>query len=589
MGKNLMKYMGIKPVMALLAVLSLLQTMAIILQAVWLAKGISALFAGEPVKEQYGVGLLFLLAFICRHLLGLLQSKVAYRFAAKTAAELRRELMAKLFRLGPRFTSKQGSGSLVTLVLEGVPQFRTYLELFLPRMMQMGITPWIILAYVYYLDILSGVILTVTLPIMVIFLILVGLAAKKQTEGQLDSYRLLSNHFVDSLRGLETLKVLGKSRDHAESIKRVSDQYRKATMRTLRVAFLSTFALDFFTMLSVAVVAVNLGLRLINVELPLFPALTILILAPEYFLPTRMVGADFHATQNGKLSAERMEAILALPEASDEELAGKGASKAMSMALDIQPTDTISVDNIAVQYDADADADAEQVQDASLQGVSFTITHAMKVGIIGESGAGKTTLLDALGGFLPLTEGSVCLNGERISLTSSSWRNQATTIPQHPYLFYGTLADNVRFYVPDATDEQVVAAIEAAGLGALVHSLPQGIHELVGNGGRSLSGGQEQRVALARAYLSHRPVLLLDEPTAHLDIETEHELKETMLLLFEGKFVFLATHRLHWMANMDLILVMNQGELVELGTHQELLQRQGVYFNMLHDLEEELR
>ncbi|WP_058302101.1 thiol reductant ABC exporter subunit CydD [Gorillibacterium timonense] len=577
MGKDLMKYKGIKPVMALLALLTLAQTLAIILQAKWLAEGISALFAGESVQEQYGVSLLFLLAFGGRHVIGLLQQKIAYRFAEDTAAGLRRELMDKLFRLGPRFTSRRGSGGLVTLVLEGVAQFRAYLELFLPRMLQMGITPWLILAYVYYRDLRSGVILTLTMPILIIFLILVGLAAKKQTEGQLASYRLLSNHFVDSLRGLETLKVLGRSKSHAASIQRVSDEYRKATMKTLRVAFLSSFSLDFFTMLSVAIVAVNLGLRLIHIDMTLVTALTVLILAPEYFLPVRMVGADFHATQNGKQAAETMQEILdtPLPEESADTAGGA------ELPSELNEGDILTAERMQVKHEAEGDA--------SLEGISFAIAGSLKVGIIGESGAGKTTLIDAIGGFLPLSGGKFRLNGEPVRLTSQSWKNLTTYIPQQPYLFYGSLADNVRFYVPEATDEEVAAAVQAAGLGELVKSLPNGLAEKIGSGGRALSGGQEQRVALARAYLSRRPVLLLDEPTAHLDIETEHELKETMLQLFAGKRVFLATHRLHWMPDMDLILVMDKGRLAESGTHEELLAQKGHYYNLIRVQEEGVR
>lgn len=205
-----------------------------------------------------------------------------------------------------------------------------------------------------------------------------------------------------------------------------------------------------------------------------------------------------------------------------------------------------------------------------------------KIGIIGESGAGKSTLVDILGGFLHPTSGNITINGNGVTaLTDEEWRKQTAYIPQRPYIFSGTLADNVRFYYPEATQEAVAAALESAGLSKLVSSLPGGLDEMIGGGGRSLSGGQEQRVALARALLSSRPVMLLDEPTAHLDIETEYELKETMLPLFEGKLVFLATHRLHWMTDMDLIVVMQQGRVAEVGTHSELTARKGAYYELI--------
>lgn len=218
----------------------------------------------------------------------------------------------------------------------------------------------------------------------------------------------------------------------------------------------------------------------------------------------------------------------------------------------------------------------------SLKDVTFQITGLGKIGIIGASGAGKSTLIDVLAGFQLPTSGQVLANGQPVTPDMlESWRRQTAAIPQHPYIFSGSLADNVRFYIPEASDAEVAKAVSAAGLTKLLSSLSGGLNEPIGAGGRQLSGGQEQRVALARALLSKRNILLLDEPTAHLDVETEYELKQTMLPLFEGKLVFLATHRLHWMPHMDRIIVMDGGTVAETGTHQELLAKQGVYYQMI--------
>ncbi|KGE20029.1 thiol reductant ABC exporter subunit CydD [Paenibacillus wynnii] len=572
MDKNLLGYKGVKPVFLIVGFLTLVQSLSILLLAKWLAEVISALFAGEPLKEQWGIALLFLLAFLVRHACAMLMSHVSYRFAEATGSSMRKEMMDKLFQLGPRMVGDRGTGNLVTLVLEGVTKFRTYLELIIPRMVGMSVTPVLLLLYIFTLDTTSGIVLTVTMPIIIVFMILIGLTARKQMDRQLKSYRTLSNHFVDSLRGLETLKFLGRSRSHSESIAAVSDRYRSATMRTLRVAFLSSFALDFFTMLSVASVAVSLGLRLVNDQMTLVTGLTILILAPEYFLPVRLVGADFHATLDGKEAGEAMKSIIDRDTVKAEVLDRSVSS--MDSVFAWHKDSELMLNDVGMDY--------EEGGVSSLAGINLKFTGTRTVGIIGESGAGKSTLVDILGGFLHPTSGSITVNGTRVSaLTDEEWRKQTSYIPQRPYIFSGTLADNVRFYYPDASMDEVSRVVDAAGLSKLVSSLPNGLDEMIGGGGRSLSGGQEQRVALARALLSSRPIILLDEPTAHLDIETEYELKETMLPLFAGKLVFLATHRLHWMIHMDIIIVMHLGQVAEVGTHKELIARKGVYYELI--------
>ncbi|MEK8210126.1 thiol reductant ABC exporter subunit CydD [Paenibacillus sp. FSL L8-0696] len=580
MDKNLLGYKGVKPVFLIVGFLTLVQSLSILLLAKSLAEVISALFAGEPLKEQWGTALLFLLAFLVRHACAMLMSRVSYRFAEATGSTMRREMMDKLFQLGPRMVGGRGTGDLVTLVLEGVTKFRTYLEAIIPRMVGMSVTPILVLIYVFTMDTTSGIILTVTMPIIIVFMILIGMTARKQMDRQLKSYRTLSNHFVDSLRGLETLKFLGRSRSHSDSIATVSDRYRSATMRTLRVAFLSSFALDFFTMLSVASVAVSLGLRLVNEQMTLVTGLTILILAPEYFLPVRLVGSDFHATLDGKEAAEAMKSIIDQDEVKAEVIGPNGnlsvgsAAKTSEQIFTWHENSVLTLNDVRMKY--------EEAGLSSLESLNLQFKGASKIGIIGESGAGKSTLVDILGGFLHPTSGSITVNGTTVSaLTDEAWRKQTSYIPQRPYIFSGTLADNIRFYYPEASMEAVAAAVKATGLSGLVDTLPHGLDEMIGGGGRSFSGGQEQRVALARALLSSRPIMLLDEPTAHLDIETEYELKETMVPLFEGKLVFLATHRLHWMLDMDIIVVMKQGQVAEIGTHQELLARKGAYYELI--------
>lgn len=191
-------------------------------------------------------------------------------------------------------------------------------------------------------------------------------------------------------------------------------------------------------------------------------------------------------------------------------------------------------------------------------------------------------MIDLLSGFLTPSSGEFQVNGKKLTtLSQVHWQRQITYIPQHPYLFHDTVLNNIRFYYPEATEKEVEEAAERAGLTEVIQSLPQGFETIIGEGGRTLSGGQEQRIALARAFLGNRPVIMLDEPTAHLDIETEYELKETMLQLFNGKLVFFATHRLHWMLDMDLIIVLDQGKIVEIGTHEELIGKNSTYYQLV--------
>ncbi|WP_448012594.1 thiol reductant ABC exporter subunit CydD [Bacillus pumilus] len=569
MDKRLLQLKGMRGLLALLGIVSLIQGASIIFQAQWLAHAITTLFDGKSLSQTTPYVLLFLAAFLVRHGLTLIREKVMFTYSSRIGADVRKQLLDQLFRLGPAFTKKKGTGKLVTLAMEGIAQYRQYLQLFLPKMVNMAVIPAMVLIYVWTLDETSAVILIVTLPILIVFMILLGLVAQRKAAKQWRSYEKLSNHFTDSLRGLETLRYLGISKKHSRNIGEVSKRYRKATMSTLKVAFLSSFALDFFSMLSIATVAVFLGLRLIEGELLLLPALTALMLAPEYFLPVREVGNDYHATLNGKEANEAMQVIL--------EEKGFRMQETQSVQLnEWNEQSALTLQDVSVQHDEHAPY--------SIQDVDLTVKGKKKIGIIGASGSGKSTLTDVLGGFVEPTSGQITLNGQPlVHLQMKEWQKEVVYMPQHPYLFHMTLRENIRFYEPHATDEEVERAASEAGLSQLVAQLPNGLDEVIGEQGRGLSGGQAQRIALARTVLGKRSIMLLDEPTAHLDIETEYELKKTMLPLFEDKLVFLATHRLHWMPAMDEIIVMDQGTIAEMGTHESLMQRKGVYYQLVQE------
>lgn len=543
---------------SIISIFIILEAGFIIAQAFYLARAITGLFDGFAFTVLLADIGLFFAAFICRYLLQHSEMLIAEKFARNTAKLLRSQLLQDYFSNQLTFVQQKGTGHLVTLVMEGVDKVKAYVQIIGIRMIKTFVIPTAIVIFVFLYDTVSAVILVLTVPIVIIFMILLGMAAEKMADKQYATYTRLSNHFLDSLKGLETLTYLGQSRNHAKKIHQVSNDLRKATMKTLRVAFLSSFALDFFTSLSIAFVAVGLGLRLIDGSITLLPALMILILAPEYFSPIKQVGKDYHATLDGQIAMADI--------ASMQENNKADEHKELQLGT----------------WQADSQLAFEQVEVAVgekklLQHISFSVNQGM-VGIVGRSGAGKSTLINVLAGRLQPLSGSMMYDGQRLdSLQHKAWMEQISYIPQFPYIFPLSLADNIRFYAPEASDEAVLEMVKAIGLKELAESFPGGIHEKIGEGARSLSGGQAQRVALARALLSGKPILLLDEPTAHLDIETEYEIKQLILTLCKEKLVFLATHRLHWMKEMDEILLFGDGELLTRGTDQSLRQSSEAY------------
>ncbi|MCC9939865.1 ATP-binding cassette domain-containing protein, partial [Streptococcus agalactiae] len=360
------------------------------------------------------------------------------------------------------------------------------------------------------------------------------------------------------------LKYFGLSKRYGKSIYQTSESFRKATMSTLKIGILSTFALDFFTTLSIAIVAVFLGLRLLNEQIYLLPALTILILSPEYFLPVRDFSSDYHATLDGKNAFQAIQKVL-----------NKTGIKGEQLVIDDWSKESrLDLENIAIAYD----------QKRVVEDVTLRFRGHQKVALVGVSGSGKSSLINLLSGFLGPDNGSLKVDGREVTnLDQEDWHKQMIYIPQTPYVFEMSLRDNITFYTPNASDEEVVRAIHMVGLDSLLSELPDGLETRIGNGARPLSGGQAQRIALARAFLDqNRRIMVFDEPTAHLDIETELELKEKMLPLMSDRLVIFATHRLHWLNQMDVIVVMEKGRVAEVGSYQELLAKKGYLYQLKH-------
>ncbi|QEA56506.1 thiol reductant ABC exporter subunit CydD [Weissella hellenica] len=560
---RIFKFPGAKRALGLLCILTFIQAIAIIGQGRALSIALTKVWEHKQLQSVVIIILVFISAYVLRQLLGVLKEYVLAPFADKTTGMLQSELTKQYANLGPSAISQLGTGKSVTLAVEGIDQVHDYFTLVLVKLFDMMIIPWIILAYVFTIDWKQAIFLFFIYPVIVLFMIILGYAAQAKADREYETFNRLSNHFVDSLRGLTTLKQVGLSKKYADNIYDVSEDHRKATISTLKIAILSTFALDFFTTLSIAIVALFLGLGLMNGTMPLLPALTILVLAPEYFEPIRNFANDYHATLNGKNAFADIMTVLDTKTVADSDIYHREQQR-------WQADDTLEINNLNYQY--------PNANNNTLQDINVSFKGHQRVAIVGTSGSGKSTLLNLLGGFL-IGKGNIKIKHQTLPhLQQKDWQSQLQVLPQKPYIFHDTLRNNLAFYAKNKTDEALIHAIQVVGLNDWYASLEDGLDTIIGEGAVQASGGQTQRIGLARILLDQeRRVLLLDEPTAHLDIETEIKLKETMLPLFDGRLVIFATHRLHWLAQMDLILVMRDGKIVEQGTLSELNDKQGYF------------
>ncbi len=568
---------GMRVQLAIAAALTVLQAIAIIGQAYALASALTGLWLGDPVADQALWVALFLACFIGRQVVLNPKSRIIDRYAHEQSSRLRDELLAKIFSQGPALIQRRGTGSVASLAIEGIDRIDAYLAIIVPKMVAVLIIPLVLLAFIIPHDWVSGLIAGIMFPFIVLYMVLLGKTAKAEAAKQYAQFEVLSNHFIDSLRGLATHKLFGRSKAYGDSIFQTSERFREVTVKTLRVATLSGAVLDLFATLSLAGVAIMLGFRLVDGTIALFPALLTLILVPEYFKPVREFASDYHASLDGKNALADVTAIIAEPDAKPEQvqLGEWGEDSELHLR------------DLVFSY--------RESTGPALDGIDAVLRGFSRVGIIGASGSGKSTLVGILAGFSAPTSGGFsvagCVTGpgpddragsaspaapsapvELASLHQDSWQRQVIYIPQNPYIFHATLRENVAFYTPDADEIAVQQAIDAVGLRELADELPRGIDTLIGEGERALSGGQAQRIAIARALLDRsRRIILFDEPTAHLDIETEYELKARMLPLMEDRLVIFATHRLHWMDDMDQVIVLDHGRIAAIGTPQEVM------------------
>ena len=527
--------------------LGALSVALIIAQATLLAAVITRSFLdGAPLSELTGELVALAGIALARGLVGMGFETTGRLGAIRVMGELRERLVGKLVSERPAALAGEQRGELAAAAIQGIDALENYFARYLPQLVIAAIAPLAILAWCLPRDPEAAAILAVTFPLIPIFMILIGKAAERSARKRWLALSRLSGHFLDVVSGLKTLRANARAEAQVETIARSGDRYRVETMKTLRVGFLSALVLELLAMLGVALVATTVGVQLVGGHIGLEAGLTLLILAPELYLPLRRLGAQFHASTDGMAAAKRIFEVLDEPASIEAPTTPRACPDPARAA--------ISVREVSFSHPGRPDP--------VLRSVSLEIAPGESVAILGPSGSGKTTLSHLILRLMdPDLGGILCGGIDLRELDPAEWRRRIAWIPQRPTMFAGTVADNVRLADPRASDERVRAALSEADALSLVERLPGGIEARIGEGGRALSAGEAQRIALARAFLRDAPLVILDEPTAHLDPDSERAVVAASARLLRGRSGLLIAHRPALAAIADRTLELRDGGL----------------------------
>jgi thiol reductant ABC exporter CydD subunit len=535
-----------RPARVLLATdvsLGIATAVLVLFQATLLARVVARAFHGSALATVSGAIVLIVVVFAARGLLAWGFEAAGSRAATKMLSELRLELVERRLRAQPTAADGAEGGEIAAAAVQGVEGLEAYFGRYLPQVVLACVVPLAVLGWVAAIDLDSALLMLVTLPLVPLFMWLIGRYTEERTRKRWLALRLLSTHFLDVVRGLPTLRAFNRSSAQAESIADVSERYRRATMGTLRVSFLSGSVLELAATLGVALVAVTVGVRLVDGGLGLQAGLTVLVLAPELYLPLRQLGAQFHASADGLAVAERMLELLETPPA----VAPKGRM------FPTNPAEaTVRLEQVSFGYPSRPGL--------VLEGVDIELRPGETVALLGESGAGKSTVASLLLRLVEPTAGRLCVGDVDLSeCDADAWRRSIAWVPQRPTIFRGTVADNIRLGNPAAPDEAVRDAAVLAGADRFVLGLPYGYETAVGDGGRPLSAGERRRIALARAILRDAPLVILDEPTADLDNKSAEVVAEVVERILQGRTVLLIAHRPELVQRADRVVVLAGG------------------------------
>jgi len=545
-----------------------------VLQARSLARAVDGAFLrGLDLQGVQPLLFMLLLFSAGRGLATWLAELAAARVAQRVKDDLRGRLTGHILALGPAFARGERTGELANIASEGVDSLDAYFSQYLPQLALAAIVPLTFLVFVFPIDPLSGLVLLLTAPLIPVFMILIGSLADALTRRQWGALSRLSAHFLDVLQGLTTLKLFNRSRDQIILIRRISEEHRDATLQVLRVAFLSALVLEMVGTISTAIVAVEVGLRLLAGKVAFEPAFFVLILAPEFYLPLRQLGVRFHAGISGVSAAQRIFEVLDLP------LPPEGAQGDPAQPGRAGTPPRICLSHVTVAY--------EDRSLPALADVTFEIGPREHVALVGPTGSGKSTVAALLLRFIDGQAGEITIDGTNLAnLSRDAWRRQTAYVPQAPALFDLSVADNIRLGRPGATLDEVMAAAAAAGAQGFIDELPDGYDTIVGERGERLSGGQAQRIALARGLLVDAPLVILDEATANLDPQTDAEIQASLARLLRGRSALIIAHRLSTIRAAHKIVVLDAGRVVEQGAHDALLAQGGKYAQMVASQEQ---
>lgn len=484
---------------------------------------------------------------------------------------LRKEINKTLFEDQGAILSNKKSGEISNTLIKGIEVLDTYFSEYLPQLFLSALTPILILIFVFPIDIISGLVFLFTAPLIPLLMYLIGSSAEELNRKQWKSLSRMSGHFLDVLQGITTLKIFNRAKDEIKRIDEISNSFRLATMKVLKIAFLSALILELLSTLSIAIIAVEIGLRLMHGNMEFESALFVLILAPEFYLPLRQLGSRYHAGLEGLAAFKSIQKFLVIKTADDNNVFEKKHFQ----------NGNIEFRNINFSF--------KNRENKTLHDLSFRFDEGKTTAIVGESGSGKSTILNLLMQFLEPESGEILINKIDLkNISKEEWYKNVSWVSQSPHIFRKSIYENIAIVKDHASENEIIEAAKNAFIHDSIIKLNEGYKTIVGERGASLSGGEIQRISIARAFLKNAPILIFDEPTSSIDSIYETEILSSIKKLTENKTVIIVAHRLNTILNSDKIIVLEKGKIIGEGLHENLLVENKIYQNLFNTFKREL-